>query len=105
MCPLSLPPVVTMVMLLHQLATSIYRLDHAHLDMTDHTPDVIHAESVEALSVCNQLAVAVLGVLKTSDSGKVLASHVQRHALCMLQAGKTINHMLKNGMLTMDSEL
>lgn len=92
------------MMLLHQLTTSISKLDHAHLDMTNHTPDVIQTASVEAIGVCNQLAVAVLGVLKMSDSGKVLTSHVQVHAQLMSQAGKAINHLLKNGLLrTLDT--
>ena len=99
-CPLPLPPVVTMVMLLHQLATTVYRLDHTHLDVKDHTPDVVQTESLEAINVCNQLAVAVLGVLKGSESGKVLAAHVQTHAQNMSQAGKALNHLLKNGGLT-----
>lgn len=103
--PVPLPPVVTMVMLLHRLATSISRLDHTHQTATDHTPDMIHAESVEAIGVCNQLAVSVLGILKTSEGGKALSAQVQMHAQLMAQAGKTINHLLKKGLFRTDTEL
>ena len=99
-----LPPVVTMVMTLHCLATCVSRIDHAHLNTTDHTPNVIHTESMAAIGVCNQLAVAVLGVLKVSETGKMLSSQVQTYAQQMAQAGKSLNQLLKNGLLTIDSD-
>lgn len=80
-----------MVMMLHHLVTSVSRVDHTHQGGADHAP----SGSVEVISVCQQLAVAVLGVLRVSEAGKPLAPLVQTHAQLMSQAGKTLNQLLK----------
>lgn len=109
----SLTSILTMLLTLHKLSLATSTLSKGFLAMAvqeDHTPILAmagqdHASnalctgSMETMALCNQLAVAVLSMLKTTDvavsSKATLASEVQSLAQDMTQAGKKINHLIK----------
>ena len=101
--PLPLSPVVVMVLALHQVASSISALSNTFLEVNALPPHTLQAHSSDSLSAacadtiaqCQQLAVAVLSMLKSSETGRGLSSEVQLHSQLMTQAGKTLNQLAK----------
>ena len=89
-----LPAVVTMVMTLHQLCTSISMVTLAVVEGCGHTADM-EGLCVSAGSKCQQLAVAVLSMLRTTVQGKALSTHVQTLSQHMAKAAKHLNHIAK----------
>lgn len=96
--PLPLAPVVTMVLTLHKLAVTVSSLTRSFLAVSDDTFDTsLPSVCGDAITQCNQLAVSVLGVLKSSETGKGLSPEVQAYSQRMTHAGKTLNQLIKRG--------
>ncbi len=109
--PPPLSPVVSMVLTMHKLAVVVSALCRSFLQAAVHGADISPRHTlpdeadispladvcVETITQCNLLAVSILGVLKTSEAGKGLSAEVQTHAHPMIQAGKTLNQLIKKG--------
>ena len=92
-------PVLAMTTSLYQMGASFSVVTVAMVKECDHTPsslpDDLEGLCVSVGSKCQQLAVAVLSMLRTSQHGKTLSAHVQTLSQRMAKAAKRLNHSIK----------
>jgi hypothetical protein len=108
--PLPLTPVVTMVLTLYKLAISVSTVTRTFLEVDIYTTDALLSHThnttptwdlpgacADTIAQCNHLPVSVLGLLKSSETGKGLATEVQAYSKLMTKAGKILNQLIKKG--------
>lgn len=91
----SLSTVVTMVVALYQVDASFSSMTAAMVDHSPSQPADMESLASSPGGKCQQLAVAVLGMLKTTQQGTGYISHVQTHSQHMTKAAKHLNQLLK----------
>ena len=92
----SLSAVVTMVMALHQVGAAFSSMTAVVVDHAPSQPaDLENLPSSRPGGKCQQLAVAVLGMLRTTQQGTAHTSRVQAHSQHMTKASKHLNQLLK----------
>lgn len=83
---------VTITITLHEFGAAISKLTAAVLESPG---EDLASLCMGAGSKCQQLAVAVLNMLRTTQHGKLLSAHVQSLSQQMDKATKHLNHTVK----------
>ena len=95
----SLSAVIAMVVALHQLIASFSSVIGVVMDDTPtHQPAIMESLYVSPGTKCQELAVAVLGMLRTTHQGKTHTAHVQTLSQQMAKAAKHLNHVVKTSL-------